>query len=362
MSDEKVICCECVNDLVPRYKIEDLRRHVWHRHRMTYQEYKVKYDYTGVRPTCKCGCGVETRWYPNAKDFATYKSGHNSIGWGKVSAETHKKSGETLKKLYASPEGDKIKEKISVSLKKRHEIDPTYRSRLSETQKGYYAVKENKDIVIATRKKAWADHHDEIVEKFRASDMGHKISLSNMNRDLKHTSLAEQEFFMRLKEVFPFAVPNVWRTLSVGAACYDACIPDIKQGALVEFDGVYWHCLLVSPGDKVGKTQCNNLANDYKKNSYVITNKKTVFRIAEFVDLSGLLPTIESLIEHSHYVILDGEIIKGMMPEIDINIEMSSPTWNSKDIVTEKTLLRYHEYKNKYYNLLMDQTLGMSHV
>ena len=350
MSDEQVSCNECKEIF---RKIDHLRRHVWHRHRMTYQEYRVKHDYAGIRPVCKCGCGVETRWYGNIKDFATYKSGHNSTGWGKTSAETHKKSGETLKKLHASEEGINIKKKISDSIKKRHEIDATYKTRLSETQKGYYAVKENKDIVKATRKKAWDDHHDEIVEKFRASEMGHKISLSNMNRDLKHTSLAEQEFFIKLKEVFPFAVPNAWRTLSVGAACYDACIPNVKQGALIEFDGVYWHCLRLLPGEKIGKMQCNNISNDYKKNAHVISNNLSLFRIAEFVDLTGLLPTIESLIEHSHYVILDGMIVKDETTELDdATLFESSLTWECPQTIRDRILLRYYEHKAEYRSVL----------
>ena len=53
-------CNECGKDDFTA--IPNLARHVKFVHKMTYEEYIMKYIHDGERPKCKCGCGNEVRW------------------------------------------------------------------------------------------------------------------------------------------------------------------------------------------------------------------------------------------------------------------------------------------------------------
>lgn len=73
---------ECSSD-------EFLRRHV-RRHKMTAQEYSLKWVYDGKVPLCKCGCGKETSWNNARKAYAEFVLGHHA--WGRKKSDEEKRA------------------------------------------------------------------------------------------------------------------------------------------------------------------------------------------------------------------------------------------------------------------------------
>lgn len=88
MFDEKK-CYECNETFDDR---EFVNRHV-KKHKITLQEYILKWKYDGVKLTCACNCGELTLWNVAQKDYAIYVRGHHMTG-RKHSNETKQKIGE----------------------------------------------------------------------------------------------------------------------------------------------------------------------------------------------------------------------------------------------------------------------------
>ena len=82
MSDCKECGEECPSD-------EFLRRHL-RRHKITSQEYTLKWMYDGKVPYCRCGCGQETSWNVALKAYAEFVLGHHA--WGRKKSEEEKKA------------------------------------------------------------------------------------------------------------------------------------------------------------------------------------------------------------------------------------------------------------------------------
>lgn len=78
-----VDCKECQNEYPSD---EFLRRHV-KKHKMTFQEYALKWIYEGKIPNCKCGCGKETSWNVALKAYAEFVLGHHAYGRKKSDEE-----------------------------------------------------------------------------------------------------------------------------------------------------------------------------------------------------------------------------------------------------------------------------------
>lgn len=69
-------CNECQNLVANSNNV--LSRHVKKYHNMLWVEYIVKYEYQGIHPKCKCGCGKDLIWHKGG--FPNYISGHSSKG------------------------------------------------------------------------------------------------------------------------------------------------------------------------------------------------------------------------------------------------------------------------------------------
>lgn len=92
-------CREC-NDVFN--DAEQLRRHL-RKHKMTFQEYSLKWIYEGIIPTCKCRCGQVTSWNVALKDYAEFIHGHHAFGRRKSDEEKRKignKNSENMKRYY----------------------------------------------------------------------------------------------------------------------------------------------------------------------------------------------------------------------------------------------------------------------
>lgn len=73
MSD---VCRECGIEFEHE---ESLRRHV-KKHKLSFQEYSLKWNYRGIIPLCHCGCGNEVNWNVMKKSYADFLVGHSSLG------------------------------------------------------------------------------------------------------------------------------------------------------------------------------------------------------------------------------------------------------------------------------------------
>lgn len=99
-----MLCLECGEELRSRLQ---LKHHLRKQHgRMTYEDYLVKHQHGGVRPTCACGCGRETTF--QGKGFARLIQGHHTAELrsaqsarmkGKKLTQEHREAiGEALRK------------------------------------------------------------------------------------------------------------------------------------------------------------------------------------------------------------------------------------------------------------------------
>jgi len=75
-------------------------------HKMDTTQFYVDYNFKGVWPICKCGCGEKVKWAWQLKSFRDYCQGHQarvSNNWGHNPAAIEK-SAKTRRQQYASGE------------------------------------------------------------------------------------------------------------------------------------------------------------------------------------------------------------------------------------------------------------------
>lgn len=58
---------------------EFLRRHVSKSHKITAEQYTLKYELDGNIPFCKCGCGQHVTWYKPTQKFNDFIHGHHAF-------------------------------------------------------------------------------------------------------------------------------------------------------------------------------------------------------------------------------------------------------------------------------------------
>lgn len=93
--------CKHKFDSVKTYKT-----HFTQKHKISYEEYFVKYKLNGKRPTCKCGCGELTKFLSHTNNFRDYRIGHiarvkNNWGHNQKAIEN---SAQTRREQYANGE------------------------------------------------------------------------------------------------------------------------------------------------------------------------------------------------------------------------------------------------------------------
>lgn len=85
-------------------KLQSLSIHYRNKHKGTAEQLAVKLLHGGIRPTCMCGCGEETKFFSITQGFGEWKKGHVSRvrnNWGH-NKEALRKSHETTRKKYES--------------------------------------------------------------------------------------------------------------------------------------------------------------------------------------------------------------------------------------------------------------------
>jgi len=100
---ENIKCKEC--DKVFK-SLDSVRRHRSQKHDISAEQTYIEYVLGGIKPTCKCGCGSETKYLGIKSGYRDYIRGHASRvnnNWGH-NPEAIRKSHETQKKMYDSGE------------------------------------------------------------------------------------------------------------------------------------------------------------------------------------------------------------------------------------------------------------------
>lgn len=146
-NNEERTCKECSKEFDTA---EQVRRHV-RSHGTTYQKYVLKWKYDGISPKCRCGCGEETSWNVQLKDFAEHVLGHHA--WGRKKSDDEKRRiGEKNSinmKRYLKENPDIAKQRIDHA---RSLITPESEARRIETLHNTYAS------MSEQQKKEFSDH------------------------------------------------------------------------------------------------------------------------------------------------------------------------------------------------------------
>lgn len=273
-------CREC------GYKITNQRslgNHLVRKHKsMTTKDYHLKHYYNGIPPVCECGCGQETTWLLNQNRYRRYVNGHNCIFDGfsatnqpKLTQEQIDYRNSQIKKTYEE-NGKEISKKISESV-------------LAVNQTEEYKKNHREGIIKSwddeERRKQASEHFASLWRrpghhaKVFTESMRRKISEANSRRENKRISKEEISFVEILKRIFGEADihHSAWMNSDFyWRACFDVYIKSLKL--YVEYDGVYWHGLIVG---KKGLTRDvkHNMRNDVRKNNMILESNSTLLRV-----------------------------------------------------------------------------------
>lgn len=300
---------------------------------ITTYEYILRYFYDDTIPLCACGCNKHVGWKKNKYKFAEYVNGHNYKFSSKNQPTFTKKQitnrNKSIRKAY-NDRHEEITNKISISVNKALE-NPEMHTHLSEAQKKIWQNDEYKTKMKDVRKQVWEEQHDELYEKIFTPKMRHKISVSNMKRDLKRQSKAELLFLSYLQSnLREKVIGSYWINEQDFVKCFDAYIPEVKL--LIEFDGVFWHGL--DRDTNFTKTQLVNMANDFVKSKWALDNHLSLIRVKEDSAWQST-GSINELIELAyHYQNEQSEIVKdGLFKFRDDN----------HALIDKETLIRINE-------------------
>jgi len=132
-----------------------LAAHVNRSHNVGYEGYMLEFEYNGINPKCKCGCGNNTPFTrSHGMGFLSYIHGHSARIEGRLTAESKRKIGEKNRKnmkryMTENPEHAKKKAKQMYSA-----IIPEVRKRSAKTnaenwQKPHMAEKRKEATIRA---------------------------------------------------------------------------------------------------------------------------------------------------------------------------------------------------------------------
>jgi hypothetical protein len=311
---------QCIDDVVQLCRVcgvsccnrRSLGNHVARSHKELggLRGYTVKYLFAGIVPKCECGCDNDVLWHKTAYKFNTYLSGHNVSGFRvkqpEFTQEQIDNRNNSIRKTYAGPKGDSIR--IAIGCKSSATM--TRRKAAGFDPSEFFVDKWQDDDFVekqhVARIKSWeGDAGNLRREKVFTPEFCRKISEANMRRDVRRTSQAEQHFVELLRVNFPDAETSKWFNFHEKTWCADVWIASL--GAIIAFDGVYWHGLNFDT--EFDLKQIKSITNDIAKNSLARTKKLTLLRIAENVDISQAR-TLDDLIELAYHVVVEGHVVK----------------------------------------------------
>jgi very-short-patch-repair endonuclease len=247
-------------------------KHVLHEHKLNRQNYLIQIKYSGIQPTCACGCGILMKYNATLSDFPKYIKKHlHIIQKGKTQEEIFgdmrspkriKAISDARKAKFESGEYDYIRDAIKEARK-----DPELGEKISNSVKGKPKPKPEGFGVgrvqsEETRKKMSDSAIQRILkdpENYHTSELEErfKIILDVLDIEYKHFFFAKE-----INKIFDFYIP--------------------KHNILIEVDGDFYHCNPKIYNDgPVCKTQTINIENDKLKDEWAKENGYKLLRFWE---------------------------------------------------------------------------------
>jgi very-short-patch-repair endonuclease len=261
-----------------------LSKHTSFHHKLKFPEYLIQTKYNGIKPTCLCGCGEETRYKGGDADFGRYKRGHQSRNeghWGDLKSEKRvNKIIATRKAKFNSGEYDYIKDAIKEARK-----DPELGGKISKGAKG---VPKPKPEGFGVGRK----HSQKTKDKMRDIAIDNIVKTGKVKRsnlEYKFEGLLQLE---NIKYIHSFYIKRPGFN-----KIYDFYLPNCNT--LIEVDGDFWHC---NPNTKFKlpeyKSQEINIINDEIKNNWALDNGYKLLRFWESDINNNILEVKRILLEH----------------------------------------------------------------
>lgn len=263
---------------------------------MTKQEQILQQKYNGIRPTCKCGCSLQTKYGPELKDFRKFIPGHQSRVTNNFTTEKSKANSKATRakmkeegtlKGVASIElkegrSERMKGEKNIMYGKDHK-DST-KEKISIKKKIYFTNNPEAKKANGDRSKLyWSKEENRLKQSIRQA----KYISENMNL----VSSKLEDTFAKILDDFNVQYE---RQFVLGGSVFDFKIKD--KNILIEVDGDFWHCNPKFFKEPLYDVQKHNIRNDKKKERLADMHKFILIRIWES-DLKTNPLSIKELIE-----------------------------------------------------------------
>lgn len=250
--------------------------------KQTKQEKLLIEKYNGVKPTCKCGCGQETRYEATKKDFCQWIHGHQAKVKGHFGDPKNPKRVEkiisTRKQKFKSGEYDHVLKAV-----KENRKDPDLGKNISKGAKGVPKPKPEgfgvgRIQTEITRQKMSESH----IENWEKGNIGRK----------HYTSKLEDKFEEILK-IINIKYQKIFFAKSI-KAFYNFYLPNFNL--IIEVDGDFFHSNpKFYPDGPIYKTQIQNNLRDQEKNKWASDNNYKLLRFWEYDINNNISQVIETL-------------------------------------------------------------------
>jgi very-short-patch-repair endonuclease len=259
-----MVCKECERVFE---SLDSLRRHRSQKHNINAEQTYVDYVLSGIKPTCKCGCGGDVKYLGIDAGYTEYVRGHSSRinnNWGH-NQNAIKKSHETQKRMYENGElviwnrgltvedervRDNIKKVMSNSNRGKN---------ISNKIIGIPKSEEHKVKIKEKSKERWK----KVGEREKQSERKIKWLINNNHKN-KKTNL-ECLFQTYLEFLGLIENSDFIYQYQLGFALYDFYL--VNYNILIESDGDFHHC---NPNTEysipIYPIQFKTVANDLRKN------------------------------------------------------------------------------------------------
>jgi hypothetical protein len=240
----------------------------------------LKEKYNGIHPTCKCGCGQETRYEPNKKDYCLWIHGHQSRIKGHFGDPKNpnrvNKIISTRKEKFVSGEYNHVKDAIKLGRK-----DPKLGAKISKGAKGIAKPKPEGFGVGRKHSQSTKDKmsNTAIINLIKSGktrrsslEIGFENILQELNLDFIHSYFIES-----INKIYDFYLPD--------------------QHILIEIDGDFWHCNPKLYNEPICKSQEINIINDEFKNNWASDNGYKLLRFWEDDINNNILEVKKTLLE-----------------------------------------------------------------
>ena len=216
-----------------------LAKHIQHTHKLKKTEYVIQTKYNNIHPICQCGCGQQTRYEANLKDYCKWIHGHQAKVAGHFGDPKAKKRVDaiikTRKAKFESGEYDHILKYVSQKRSKK------ITDKISKTKK----------------------------EQWETGKIGKK----------KYKPSKLEKTFANILDLLEIKYETSYYAKDI-KAFYDVYVPE--HNILIEVDGDFWHTNPIKyPNGPVSKCQFKNNIRDQQKTKWALDNGYKLLRFWE---------------------------------------------------------------------------------